>query len=182
MLVLKYNLTEEEYLDYNYFTAWTSPDKKRYRVRYYMQVMLLYIAVATLYIMANRGNNPVLDFSVFFGIGTVYFLLVPTLVKRSIRMKVKSILAEPENQHVLHASEVQLAAGGIVDRDTASDNRYNWDAIVRKAETRLCYYLYTNSFHAIVIPKRILAHDETEQLNKLLDENLSLGAHFTGRA
>lgn len=178
MIVLKYSLTEEEYLDYNYYTAWTSPDKKSYRLKYYGQVMLLYIAVAGLYIYANRSHSLLIDSIVFLSIGLAYFLLVPVLVKRSIKTRVRSILKQPENQHVLHESEVMLDDMGISDRDTVSDSRYGWEAIVRRAETRLCYYLYTNSYHAIVIPKRVIPPQEEQELQSLLDTNLSLSSDF----
>ncbi|RYG02879.1 MAG: YcxB family protein [Chitinophagaceae bacterium] len=178
MLVLKYHLTEEEYLDYNYFTAWTSPDKKSYRLKYYLQVMILYIAVAGLYITANRSHTLLLDSGVFVTIGTIYFLLVPVLVKRSIRMRVKRVLAKPENQHVLNESEVTISETGILDRDTVSESRYDWEAIVRKAETKRCYYLYTNSYHAIVIPKRVLKVSEQEMLYNFFNTHLSLSSDF----
>ena len=180
MLVLNYYLTEEEYLDYNYFTTWTSPERKKYRLRYYLQVMLLYVAVAGLYISANKTHTILLDTTVFLAIGTGYFLLIPVLVRRSIRTRVKAILKKPENQHVLNQSEVSLGDNGITDRDTITDSRYGWEAIVRKAETRLCYYLYTNSYHAIVIPKRVLGENEKHQLQRYFDEHLSLSVDFAG--
>jgi hypothetical protein len=178
MLVLKYHLTEEEYLDYNYFTAWTSPDRKSYRLKYYLQVMVLYFAVAGLYITVNRSHTLLLDSSVFLTIGTIYFLMVPWLVKRSIRMRVKRILAQPANQHVLNESEVTLTENGILDRDTVSESRYGWEAIVRKAETNLCYYLYTNSYHAIVIPKRVIKLSEQQLLVNFFNTHLSLSSDF----
>ncbi|HTE26109.1 YcxB family protein [Flavitalea sp.] len=178
MLVLKYHLTEEEYLDYNYFTAWTSPDKKSYRLKYYLQVMILYFAVAGLYITVNSSHTLLLDSSVFVTIGTIYFLMVPFLVKRSIRMRVKRTLAQPENQHVLNESEVTLSENGILDRDTVSESRYGWEAIVRKAETKLCYYLYTNSYHAIVIPKRVIKLKEQQLLVNFFNTHLSLSSDF----
>lgn len=178
MLVIKYRLTEEEYLDYNYYTAWASPDKKRYRMKYYLQVMILYIAVAGLYIFANKSHSLLLDFSVFFTIGTIYFMMVPFLVKRSIRSRVKVVLARPENHHVLGESEVTIDEHGILDHDTASESRYPWEGIVRKAETTLCYYLYTNSYHAIVIPKRVVSPVEDKELNNLFNTNLSLSSDF----
>jgi len=176
MLVLKYHLTEEEYLDYNIFTAWTSPDKKKYRIKYYAQVLILYIAVAGLYIFANRSHTLVIDFTIFFIIGLLYFLLVPYLVRRSIRAKVKNILTQPENQHVLNETEVTFSDTGIIDRDTVAESRYGWEAIVRKTETRLCYYLYTNSFHAIVIPKRVVRENDQRQLESLLNTHLPLSS------
>jgi hypothetical protein len=177
MLVLKYHLTEEEYLDYNYFTAWSSPGKRKYRFRYYMQVAGLYLAVAGLYIFANRSHNILIDLTIFGLIGSCYFLMVPYLIRRSIKVKVRSLLRKPENQHVLSQSEVRLQDTGIIDKDNFSESSYSWDSIVRKAETALCYYLYTNSYHAIVIPKRIVnGPEEQKKLNNFLDQYLPLGS------
>ena len=93
-------------------------------------------------------------------------------------MRVKRILAQPENQHVLNESEVTLTENGILDRDTVSESRYDWEAIVRKAETKLCYYLYTNSYHAIVIPKRVIKLTEQQLLFNFFNTHLSLSSDF----
>ncbi|RYG05385.1 MAG: YcxB family protein [Chitinophagaceae bacterium] len=177
MLVLRYSLTYEEYLDYNYFTAWTSPDKAGYRRKYYLQIMALYVTVAGLYIFANRNHGTGIDIAVFSGIGAIYFMLIPTVVRRSIRTRVKGVLAKPENHHVLSESEVTLTDNGILDKDTVSESRYDWDAIVRKSETALCYYLYTNSYHAIVIPKRVVKPSDQEELTTMFNVHLPLSSH-----
>ena len=176
MFVFKFHLTTEEYLDYNYYTAWSSPAKKAYRFKYYLRVMVMYIAIAGLYIFAKRSHDPLVDYSVFLGIGLVYFLLVPVLVKRSIRMKVRQILADPENQHVLSESVVSMDENGIQDKDTASDNWYQWDQIIKKAETTRCIYLYTNSYHAVVIPRRVISPGDRVGLELLFTRHLPLHA------
>ena len=179
MLILKYHLTEEEYFDYNYYTSWASPEKKWYRLKYYLQVFLLYGAVAALYIFTNHTHRILIDFIIFGSIAVIYFLCVPWLIKRSIRKRVRDILAKPENQHVLEEAEVSLMDTGIWDRDKASESKYSWEAIVRKAETPLSYYLYTNSWHAIVIPKRVLQNPQDRQeLQRLFSQYLPLSSEF----
>jgi hypothetical protein len=74
---------------------------------------------------------------------------------------------------------VILSDSGIVDKDKESETRYSWDAIVKKAETPDCHYLYTNSYHAIVIPKRTLADaDEKKELERLLSTHLPLNVEL----
>lgn len=180
MLVLKYQLTEEEYFDYNYYTAWSSPEKKGYRIRYYLRVFVLYAAVAVLFIVGSNSRQKITDFIIFGIIALVYFLLVPWLIKKSIGRRVKDILRQPENQHVLGEAEIILMDNGIIDKDEASESKYNWDAIVRKAETPFCYYLYTNSHHAIVIPKRAIRNaEEKKELERLLNQHLPLTSEFS---
>ena len=174
MVSLKFRLTEDEYLQYNYFTAWSAPARKKYRVYYFLRVIIIYGAVAMLYIIATRQHYIWIDISVFIITGLIYLVMIPYLVKGSIRRKVKDILSKQENQHVLDDAEIILADDGITDRDTHTESRYDWDAIVRLAETPDSYYLYTNSYHAIVIPKRSVSKEQESELTRLLSENLPL--------
>jgi hypothetical protein len=155
-MTFSFRLTEEEYYKFNYYTAWADPRRKRYRINYFFRVILLYGLVAALYIFASRPRLFWIDIIVFFITGLAYLLLIPWLVKRSVQRKVASILTKKENQHILEESEIILSPEGIVDRDTLSESRYSWEAIVHFAETEDAFYLYTNSHHAIVIPKRVI--------------------------
>ena len=120
-----------------------------------------------------------IDLVIFGVIGIIYFLLVPVLIKTSIRRRTKQIIAEPENQHVLDESEIILTETGILDQDKVSQSRYDWDAIVKKSETTSSYYLYTNSYHAIVIPKRVIrTQHERDELQSLFNRFLPLSSEF----
>jgi hypothetical protein len=175
MVSFKYRLTEDEYLQYNYYTAWAAPERKRYRIFYFLRVILLYGAVALLYIVATRSRCIWIDIAVFLFTGLIYLLLIPKFVKASVRRKVYDILSKKENQHVLDEAEIIVSDTGITDRDTVSESRYNWDAIVRLSETDGSYYLYTNSYHAIVIPRRVIrSREEQHELDRLLSTHLPL--------
>ena len=176
MVSFKFRLTEDEYLQYNYFTAWSAPTRKKYRIFYFLRVIVLYGAVAMLYIVATRQHYIWIDISVFIITGLIYLIMIPSFVKGSVRRKVKDILSKKENQHVLDEAEIVISDAGIIDKDTHSESRYDWDAIVRLAETPDSYYLYTNSYHAIVIPKRAVNTEDGKELAMLLSKNLPLHA------
>ena len=180
MLTLRFNLTREEFLEYNYYTSWSSPDRRSYRFRYFMRVLALYGLVAAGYVFINRNRHELLvDIFVFSAIGLIYALIVPVLVKRSIKSRVNSMLKEPENLHILQTSEITLNEEGIIDKDNASESRYNWEAIVKKVETKDSYYLYTSSYHAILIPMRALSTpEEQKELKRLLDQHLPLASEL----
>lgn len=181
MLLIKFQLTEQEYFEYNYFTAWSDPHRKHYRFFYYLKVLLLYAVVAALYLYANRDHSIWMDLGIFSIIALLYLLMVPWLIRKSVQRRVRQILSQAENKHVLEACEVGLSSQGIVDKDNESESFYKWDAIVKKAETPHAFYLYTNSYHAIVIPKRALQNEaERAQLQDLFSTNLSLSAEYNG--
>lgn len=178
MVIFKYHLTEEEYFEFNYYTAWTAPEKKGYRIRYYIRFIIWYILFAALYLVTVWGVSAS-GFAIFGIMAVVIFLLIPEIVKRSIRQRVRSTLSQIENRHVLQESEVILMDTGIIDKDTASETKYTWEAIVRKSETPSSYYLYTNTYHAIVIPKRVLGSFQDKlELQRLLNQHLPLSSEF----
>jgi len=177
MIRFGFQLTREEYFRFNYYTAWASPQRKQYRQRYFARVIFFYTAVAFLYLFANRSSFFWVDIAVFAVVGSIYLLLTPVFIRWSVRKKVRDILSKKENQHVLEDAEVILSETGIIDRDAVSESRYNWDAIVRYAETADSHYLYTNSYYAIVIPKRvILTEADRREMEKLLAVHLPLQA------
>jgi hypothetical protein len=103
--------------------------------------------------------------------------MVSFFVKRSVRRKVAEILSRRENQHILEESEIILSPQFIIDRDTVSESRYSWEAIVHYAEYRDAMYLYTNSHHAIVIPKRVTREASVEaEAEALINGHLPLHA------
>ena len=179
MISLRYHLTEGEYFEYHYFTVWSAPDKRWYRIRYCLRVFSLYTAVAALYLLVKHTDQILRDVAVFGVITLVYFLLVPFLIKRSIKKRVQEMLREPANSHMLDDIEVILADVGIFEKDSSSESRFEWDAIMKKAETPACYYLYTNSHHAIVIPKRAVPYGEQEELQRLFSSHLPLSSEFS---
>lgn len=179
MVILKYHLTEDEYFDFNYYTSWSAPERRGYRIRYYLRFLFWYVLIVVFYLYANSRYNVNAGTVIFGIVAIIYFLLVPFLIKRGIRQRVRATLAMPENKHVLEESEVVVMDTGIVDKDTASETKYSWEAIVRKAETPTSYYLYTNSHHAIVIPKRVLGNAaEKQELQRLLNQHLPLSSEF----
>ena len=179
MLSFRYTLTEEEYFQYNYFTTWASPDKKSYRIRHYLRVLILYTLVAGLYIISSHSEQLIIDVTVFAVIATVYMVLIPAFIRLSVRRRVREIVSQPANRHILEPAEVIITDTGIVDRDEVSESKYDWEAVIKKAETSTAIYLYTNSYHAIVIPKRILAGPrEKRELEQLLNRHLSLSTEF----
>ena len=181
MVLLQFRLTREEYYQYNYYTAWSDPGKRAYRLLYFLRVFLLYGVVAGLYILSSQSHLIWVDISVFVLTGSVYLLLVPFFIRWSVKRRVHDILSRKENLHVLDEAEIHLTDTGILDKDTVSESRYAWDAIVKKAETPDSYYLYTNSYHAIVIPKRALQTiEEKRETERLFNQYLPLGAEFPG--
>ncbi|WEK34407.1 MAG: YcxB family protein [Candidatus Pseudobacter hemicellulosilyticus] len=179
MLVLQYNLTREDYFKYNYYTNWTSPDKRKFRNRYYMKVLLYLFVMAGLILYTSQDKSPLITMIAVILVATTMLLLIPFLVRRSVRKRVDQLLALPANKHILDRREVQFSDTGIVSRDSNAESKFGWNAVVKVAQLPDAWYLYSSSHQAIILPKRALADEqERKELQSLLDQHISFSAEF----
>jgi hypothetical protein len=72
---------------------------------------------------------------------------------------------------------VEIDDSGIYMKDTVSENRWKWEAFIKKQENEAYYFLFTSSIEAIILPKRIFKQaEEKTKFEKLLLQHLSLDA------
>jgi hypothetical protein len=179
MLVLEYSLTKEDYIKFNYYTAWESPEKKSYRIKYWFK-MALYIAIGVS-IPPIIEPRP-LTFENILPLAGVFviflFLTVHFYTKVHIKKAVERFLNQRENAHVLSKSHLIISDNGIDEINQVSEVKYKWEAIKNKVESKDYWYLYINSNYALVIPKRFLNENEKLQLSSFLSKNLPLTSEF----
>jgi YcxB-like protein len=178
-MTLGFSLTREDFFQFNYYTSWAAPEKKEFRVRYYLKTIGYALAAILILYFIERPGNAVRFFTIGIVIAIIWGLIVGYYsMQNSFKKRIKSFAEDQNNSTFFTKTELMLTEFGIVSRDENSEVKYNWDAIVKRAETKDYIYLYLNVVQAIVIPKRILSPDDKKELNELLNKNLSLKAEF----
>ena len=179
MLVLKYALGPGDHYAFNYFRLWSDPALKKQRLAYYLRVAI-YSAVG--FAIFHAATSKPVNFSiilVYVVFVIIAIFMVPGLVKMNIRKQVNRLLKSPVNNNLLRSSEVMVSDAGIVLKDDASESKYEWKAIIKKQETKDCYYLHINSMLVITIPKRVFTSDlEKKEFDLYLSRNISLEVEF----
>jgi hypothetical protein len=178
-MTLEFNLTKEDLSHFTYYTSWAAPEKKQYRIQYYLKTIgYSFVGVLVLYFI-ERPENIILFFSigmavaVIWGVISVYFA-----IEKRFKNRIKKFAEDENNAAFYSKTELTLTETGIINQDENSEVKYSWTAIVKKAETKDYVYLYLSAAQAIVIPKRILDTIEEKKLTDLLNRNLSLKAEF----
>ncbi len=177
MLELNYALTEEEYIDYNYFTGWDAPHLEDMRKKYYLrQIVFCIISTVVTFYLTNY-SIPIT--AIFTGIGIVLLLRSAYIQKNTLKERAKRFIAKEENQAVLSSTTIQLSETGIFSKDEFAETRYQWKSIIRRTENERSYFLYISSVQALIIPKRVFKNDEQKAaFEKILNQNVSLQAEF----
>ena len=181
----KYSLTEDEFADFSAYTNWLSPQMKKHRIVYILKSVSYFYISFIAFIAIEFYFNPLQkhNYTIFKSVGVIGGLLfVLYLVFQtpfSIKAKAKKMLLKEENKHFLFEADLFLNDNGIASSDILSTNNYKWSSIVKFCITQRCFYLYTNSIQALIIPKRLFKSQiDIDQFEKFLSEKVPLSSSF----
>jgi YcxB-like protein len=179
MLTLEFELTEEEFLKYNYYTAWQEPEKKLYRVRYYLGFLLLYIAITiSLLYIPTRELTTFSIITIAAGVA-VLSLFIRFRLRASFDRNARKMIRDSGPDKILTRTELTLSENGIAGKTKIAEVKYSWEAFKKKVVINDCCYLYVNTRQAVVIPLRAFSvPEQKDQFDKLLAEYLPLQAKF----
>lgn len=181
----RYSLSIDDFAEYNAYTVWFAPWQKKYRLLY-MARLTLYTVVAytAIMIILHKLNPPQKeDFSFLLILSSIILFIVvfasyyqtPFFLKNKAR---KFIMRE-ENKHILNEIELEINENGFINNDKKSKTQQLWSSIIRYAETKDYFFLYTNSIQAQIIPKKLFTSQrEIEEFDKFLTEKIPLSSSF----
>jgi hypothetical protein len=181
MLILEYTLTEQEFLDYNYYVTWQSPDRKQQRLRYYVVNLAVYIifTAACLYLIDNNAMST--SSWIIGGCGMIGLLLIIKFRTRSIfDRRARKILSGPNAENILSKTTLTINDEGLFGKTKVAEVKYNWSAFQKRTVVNNCCYLFISPIQAVVIPLRAISALERQEFDKLLSQYLPLRADLEG--
>lgn len=179
MIVLHFQLTEEDHIEFNYYRVWSSPERRNFRIKTYIRYGVL-ILIASL-IVSTLDDRPITLFSVGIAvaIACLFSLVLKPLIRFNLKRHVRKLLADPANAGYTSPTQLTFTGKGIFSKDELSENSYDWNAIVKKTETATHFYLFVSSLLAIAIPKRAFTNAaELESFKKMLLQYVPLKAEL----
>ncbi len=177
MVSLQYIITKEDYISFYTHVFWEEGKKKR-RLNFLKQGGFLIAFLFVLYFAGGMGsfNN--------FSIAIYAFIFISTLLplltgKSSIIKSAERIAENPENSSLFTEYHLTATDADLVIKNSITETKYLWKAIIKKTETNTHYFLFENSMQAIIIPKSACKSEEEKlALRKILSRNLSMDAEF----
>lgn len=179
MISLQYTLTKEDYINYHSFVMWDAPENKRKKIIYYArQLIPIIIFIAAFYYTGIFERN-----SKFIIIIAAFIILTSLLSLFGIRSntikQAEKIANDPNNSSIFLETNLIISDSGISVKDVLTETKFQWNAFIKKQESKKYYYLFTSSIQAIIIPKRVFKNaDESDHFNKLLSQHLSFDAEI----
>ena len=176
MLNLEYTLTEEEFLNYNYYVCWKDPAKKLKRVKFYATMLICFILLCI--IIFSQGDKGILYPTSIISMATgiiVLLLLFRFRLKALFDKQAKKTLEQSGRDTILATINLTINENGLFGKTKVAEVKYSWNAFQRKVIVNNCYYLYVNARQAMVIPfSAFPSPAEKEKFDALLLQYLPL--------
>jgi hypothetical protein len=150
---LKYNLTEEDYINFNLFHMKNSPTimKSVRNQRIFTPVFYLLFSVVFSYMM----DIPFLvSFIPFLILSILWVLFYPKyLFGRAVR-HTKRLIKEGRNESLLGEHHMVMNDEGIVDSNAKGVTKVAWSGINDLKENDQYIFLYNSAVSGYILPKR----------------------------
>ena len=178
-ITISYQLTQNDYYEFYYYTTWNAPWNKKKRLKYFLQAFFfgLILIVALVYSFERKTTESVIGAVVLFFI--IYAVLLLIMIKDGYKRTARKIYEDPKNANLFLRTELSFDETGISGKDGLSETHINWEAIVRSSSTPNHYFLFFSEINALTIPKRIFKTSAEENaFEKMLSQYLPLQANL----
>jgi hypothetical protein len=181
----RYQLTADEFAEFNVFTVWQAPWQKKVRRKYFLNTFFYAIVfiVCADFIMEKinpgRSRNYLLSVATGISIAFLMTLLAIGYEGYRIRNKAKKLVLDEENIHILNETELEITDNGVTADDKTSKVHQSWSSITRYVVTNDFFYLYTNAIQAQIIPKRLFSGQPAiDEFDQYLSQKVPLSSSF----
>ena len=179
MITLQYAISKEDYVNFYTYVMWDAPENKKKRFNYYVrQIIPIVLFIIAFYYTGIFERNSKFILLILAFIFLTSLLSLFNVRSNTVRQGEK-VANDPNNSSVFLDIYMIVSETGISTKDTLMETKFQWNAFIKKQESKEYYFLFMSSMQALIIPKRIFNNaDERIQFEKLLSQWLSFDAEI----
>ncbi|MBE1555385.1 YcxB family protein [Sporosarcina limicola] len=156
---IDYELTEEDYLNFNMFHVKNSKTamKSLAMQRFLTPIVFLILS----YVLSAMGDGSFIGLFITFSItGILWIIFYPKYFYSLIKRNTKKMIKEGKNDGLLGNHHLIMNDEGLVDSTSDRETKVTWSGIKNFKEDNDNLYLYTSSISSYILPKRELNNVE----------------------
>ncbi|RDW22444.1 hypothetical protein CWR48_01685 [Oceanobacillus arenosus] len=152
---INYNLTEEDYLNFNLFHMKNSKSvMKSLNIQRFL-TPIFFILIS--YLFSLISDTPFLfAFIPFLLISILWFVFYPKFFYKTVIRNVKKMIREGKNSGLIGEHHMILTEVEITESTATDEIKVKWSGIQAFKEDDEYFYLYNSSVSAYILPKREL--------------------------
>jgi len=157
-----YELTAQDYIDFNLFHMNNS--KKMKNILFIQRFIIPLIYFALPFVLARSTNVPFWLWMVAaLVVYAVWVKIYPKRMKKSISQKLLRALKEERNAKLMGKHSCTLSKDMIVDIGKGGETKAKWSSILDVIESETHVFIFISDSKAFIIPKRALTTEELRQ-------------------
>ena len=166
-----YNLTEEDYINFNLYHIKNSKAGKRALALQRFLTPFFFIIIS--YVYSVISDMPFLPLFITFLVTSVLWVIFyPKYFYSHIARNVKKMIKEGKNDGLLGNHQLKLTEEALVDTSSNKETKVTWSGITSFTEDDGYFFLYNSSVSAYILPKREIDH--IDELRTYIQTNLIL--------
>lgn len=166
---INYNLSEEDYLNFNMFHAKNSTAVRRALNLQRFLTPIIFIILS--FVLSKVGGIHFLGvFIPFLVVSILWIIFYPKYFYSYMIRNTKRMINEGKNDGLLGEHQMILSEEGIIDSNSNGETKVTWSGIKTLSEDKHNIYLYNSSVSAYILPKRAL--DDVEKIKTFLKSKI----------
>ena len=166
---IKYNLTEDDYINFNMFHIRNSKSAMRSLKIQRFAVPIIYIILP--FVFPNALDSTfIFTLITFFIVSILWVVFYPKYFYKSVNRRLKKMIKEGKNEGLIGEHKLITTVEGITDTTSYGETKVNWSGIKSLKEDSDYLYIYNSSVSAYILPKRDLK--DVEQIRDYLNSRI----------
>lgn len=168
---IEYNLTEDDYLQFNIFHLKHSKTAARVLIILRLTGPVIFLLAAYFFPTIDNLSFPVL-LTIFIFLSVVWFLFYPKYYYNFIKRHTLKMIREGKNEGLLGKHWLTMSENDLVETSVVNELKVPWSGIQEFKEDDNYFYLYNSAISTFIIPKREL--NDIAEVKNYLQERLQL--------
>lgn len=156
---VNYNIERKDFIAAQEFAYKNSPAVKRIKLFSFLPIVLL---ILFSFIVIDRSLLWRFAFVLISGLS--YFCIMSVLVSVANAYSFRKAIPQGEdNNGILGAHKIILSPKGLIESTNVNESLHAWHSILRVEQTDEHIFIYVNSVHAHIVPKRYFASQQAAE-------------------
>ncbi|WML32939.1 YcxB family protein [Clostridium sp. OS1-26] len=154
MFEIEYDLTREDYIEYNMNHMATSKTMKRTLFIQQYIISLMFIVAPFFFVRITKAPFK-FWLTVFLITYLLWVIFYPKYFKLVVKRRINKMLDEGKQENLFGRYSILITHEGILENSNMGQSNTNWNAVERLIETEEYIYIYISPVNAYIVPKRV---------------------------
>ncbi len=166
---LKYNLKEQDYVDFNVYRITTAEANRKSILMNRFLMPCIFLVIACIFLVVSffkpdaSSTSRWLPFGVFGTFALIWIYAYPRRLKTRVKKQVKDLMNIEKNKGFVGEQTLKILKTGIMVTNGSGESKLSWKGILHIAETRKQIFIFDSAISSYIVPLNAFKTDEEKQ-------------------